>query len=178
MKTPSAKTSTVPRLLLCGAAALLLGMPPLRAQTAADFDQLKAMIQQLQKTVDTQNARIAELEKNHPTASAEAIAVEKASPSQKTISEVASGRTVGQASQVTKRDAMNDQQEAASRPKDYTLDPTYKGFIPVPNTAVLIKINAKPNYPSADPEYRPPPPPASPIKPMGGGNTVPNGKDD
>lgn len=42
----------------------------------------------------------------------------------------------------------------------------------------LIKINAKPNNPSQDPEYQPPPPPARPITPMGGGRTVPNGKDD
>ena len=40
---------------------------------------------------------------------------------------------------------MNDQQEAASRPKDYTLDPKFQGFIPIPNTPVLIKFNAKPH---------------------------------
>jgi hypothetical protein len=116
-----------------------------RAQTSDELSQLKAMIEQLQKTVEAQNARIAELEKHHPAASAEAAAVEKASPSQKTIQKVATGGTVGQASQVARRDAMNDQQEAASRPKDFTLDPSYRGFLPVPNTPVLIKINAKPH---------------------------------
>ena len=37
------------------------------------------------------------------------------------------------------------QQEAATRPKDYTLDPEFHGFIPIPNTPVLIKFNAKPH---------------------------------
>jgi hypothetical protein len=39
---------------------------------------------------------------------------------------------------------MNDQQEAAPRLNDLTLDPKYHGFIPVPNTPALIKFNAKP----------------------------------
>jgi hypothetical protein len=39
---------------------------------------------------------------------------------------------------------MNDQQEAAPRPGDLTLDPKYRGFVPIPNTPVLIKFNAKP----------------------------------
>ena len=46
---------------------------------------------------------------------------------------------------MTYRGALNDQQEAASRPKDFTLDPTYQGFIPIPNTPALIKFNAKPH---------------------------------
>ncbi len=120
----------------------------MRAQSADEIAQLKAMIEQLQKTVAAQNARISELEKHHPdipAASAGAAAVAANSPSQKTIETVAAGGTVGHASQTDNRGAMNDQQEAAGRPKDYTLDPSYKGFIPVPNTAALIKINAKPH---------------------------------
>ncbi len=50
----------------------------------------------------------------------------------------------GHSSEVAARPAMNDQQEAAPRPNDLTLDPAYRGFIPVPNTPVLIKFNAKP----------------------------------
>jgi hypothetical protein len=44
------------------------------------------------------------------------------------------GRIVGHASQVTWRPAMNDQQEAAPRPNNLTLDPTYRGFVPIPTT--------------------------------------------
>jgi hypothetical protein len=45
-------------------------------------------------------------------------------------------RIVGHLSQITHRPAMNDQQEAAPRPNDLTLDPTYRGFVPVPNSSV------------------------------------------
>jgi hypothetical protein len=31
-----------------------------------------------------------------------------------------------------------------SRPKDFTFDPTYRRFVPIPNTPGLIKFNAKP----------------------------------
>jgi lipid-binding SYLF domain-containing protein len=44
------------------------------------------------------------------------------------------GRIVGHASQVTWRPAMNDQQEAAPRPNNVTLEPTYRGFVPIPTT--------------------------------------------
>jgi hypothetical protein len=46
---------------------------------------------------------------------------------------------------VTYRGALDDKQEAASRPKDFTLDPKFEGFIPIPNTPALIKFNAKPH---------------------------------
>jgi hypothetical protein len=61
------------------------------------------------------------------------------------MEKVAAGETVGQQSPVTYRGALNDQQEAASRPRDFTLDPKYQGFIPIPNTPALIKFNAKPH---------------------------------
>jgi hypothetical protein len=62
-----------------------------------------------------------------------------------TIVKVSGGGQEGTPSPVADRGAMNDQQEAASRPKDYTLDTKYNGFVPVPNTPVLFKLNAKPH---------------------------------
>jgi len=56
----------------------------------------------------------------------------------------------GHASEITQRSAINDQQEAAPRPNDLTLDPKYRGFIPIPNTQVLIKFNAKPHLDITD----------------------------
>src|SRR4051812_33141307 len=50
----------------------------------------------------------------------------------------------GQASPVQPRGNLNDQQDAAPRPNNLTVDPKYRGFIPVPNTPVMIKFNAKP----------------------------------
>src|SRR5712672_2787379 len=55
------------------------------------------------------------------------------------------GEPVAEKSAVTYRHTLNDPQEAASRPKDYTLDPEFHGFIPIPNTPALIQFNAKPH---------------------------------
>jgi hypothetical protein len=60
------------------------------------------------------------------------------------MEKAAAGEDVGHASLVQDRGALNDQQEGAPRPNDYTLDPKYRGFVPVPNTGVLVKFNAKP----------------------------------
>lgn len=50
----------------------------------------------------------------------------------------------GPPSPVEPRQNLNDQQQPAPRPGNLTLDPKYVGFIPVPNTPVMIKFNAKP----------------------------------
>jgi hypothetical protein len=51
----------------------------------------------------------------------------------------------GAASAIADRLALNDQQEAAARAGNQTLDPKYTGFIRVPNTEVIMKFNAKPH---------------------------------
>jgi len=119
-----------------------------QAQTS-ELDQLKAAVQDMSKTIEQMKAKIADLEKQKaapnvtPTvAPTNAVA---ASPSMITMEKIAEGQAVGEKSPIVNRGNLNDQQEAASRPKDYTLDPTYRGFIPVPNTPVLIKFNAKPH---------------------------------
>jgi hypothetical protein len=140
----------------CALSGLLFAVilaSPVRAQPAEDFQKLKTMIEQMQRTIEAQNARIAELESNrtaHVTAPVPATTprsdrLQANSPSIQTMEKVAAGEQIGHQSQVTYRGALNDQQEAASRPKDYTLDPTYQGFIPIPNTPALIKFNAKPH---------------------------------
>jgi hypothetical protein len=53
-------------------------------------------------------------------------------------------RIVRHPSQVTHRPAMNDQQEGAPRPNDLTLDPTYRGFTPIPTTKIRRMLRAKP----------------------------------
>ncbi len=50
----------------------------------------------------------------------------------------------GNASPVTPRDNLNDQQEAAPRPGNETLDPKYRGYFPIPNTPAIVMFNAKP----------------------------------
>lgn len=56
----------------------------------------------------------------------------------------------GRASEIKDRPALDDQQEAAPRPNDLTLDPKYHGFVPIPNTPILIKFNAKPRVDFTD----------------------------
>ena len=134
---------TLVAVLACSA----LATPQVRAQTSEEFKQLKALLEQMQKTIDAQNARIADLEKAagaKPPVVMPGITADK-SPSIRTVEKVAAGEDIGHKSPVTYRGALDDKQEAASRPKDYTLDPKFQGFIPIPNTPALIKFNAKPH---------------------------------
>ena len=128
------------------AAALLAAVAPASAQNS-ELDQLKESMKSMEQTIEQMKQKIADLEKQKAQAPAAAPtnAVAAHSASVQTIEKIAEGQQVGEKSEVTYRDALNDQQEAASRPKDFTLDPTYRGFVPVPNTPVLIKFNAKPH---------------------------------
>ena len=118
--------------LIAVIAATTFAAPALRAQTAEEFKQLKALVEQMQKTIEAQNARIADLEKSKaaplPSVMMPGVA-EETSASIRTLMKVAGGEPVGQQSPVTYRGALNDQQEAASRPKDFTLDPKYQDVI-------------------------------------------------
>lgn len=122
-------------------------LPSANAQTAEDFEQLKALVLEMQKTIAAQDQRIKELEQSGGAAASASVkqSVLDSSASVQTLEKVAAGEMVGSLSPVTYRPSMNDQQDAASRPMDYTLDPSFRGFIPVPNTPVLIKFNAKPH---------------------------------
>jgi hypothetical protein len=51
----------------------------------------------------------------------------------------------GKQSPVRDRQALNDQQEGAPRADGVALDPKYRGFFSIPNTPVIMKINAKPH---------------------------------
>ena len=62
------------------------------------------------------------------------------SPAEKAEAEIREGRRAP----VIYRKSMNERQYAAVRAGDYTLDPDYRGFLQVPNTAVMIKFNARP----------------------------------
>ena len=137
---------------------------------ASELDELKATIQSMQKSMEQMQARIAELEqenhkqKQHAAASrtAPSVPAAVAAPAAGSASAPpASGDQVvtiaptavtieGRASEIKDRPAMDDQQEAAPRPNDLTLDPKYRGFVPIPNTPVLIKFNAKPRVDFTD----------------------------
>jgi hypothetical protein len=60
------------------------------------------------------------------------------------LEEVEEAIRLGHREPVIYRHALSDRQSAVARAGDYTVDPDYRGFIPIPNTALLIKFNAKP----------------------------------
>ena len=122
-----------------------------RAQSP-DLEQLKATIDAMQKSMGQMQQQIkdlqTELAKEKATVAAAVVrgsnALAENSASIRAMEKIAAGGEVGRQSPVTPRSAMRDEQEGAPRPKDYTLDPKYNGFVPVPNTDVLLKFNAKP----------------------------------
>ncbi|HTL57719.1 MAG TPA: DcaP family trimeric outer membrane transporter [Candidatus Limnocylindrales bacterium] len=113
----------------------------------SELEQLKNTMKAMEQQMEQMKQKIADLERAKPVAPTPAgtNTLEASSKSIQTLEKVAAGEQVSQKSPVTYRETLNDQQEAASRPKDYTLDPTYRGFVPVPNTPALIKFNAKPH---------------------------------
>src|SRR5690242_17746941 len=134
---------------------------------ASEVDELKATVQAMQKSMEQMQTRIAELEReNHKhkqqaAASTVTTSTTVHAPASAPLPENANGNQVvtiaptavtieGRASQVKDRPALDDQQEAAPRPNDLTLDPKYRGFVPIPNTPVLIKFNAKPRVDFTD----------------------------
>jgi hypothetical protein len=151
------------RLVLVTVAVLVaLGLSvPARA---TELDDLKASMQAMQKQMEQMQKKIVELEQeNNQQKKKEQASRSRVSPQPPAEGPAAATHAVtdangnqvvtiaptavtleGHASQVIKRPAVRDEQEAAPRPNDLTLDPKYRGFIPVPNTPVLIKFNAHP----------------------------------
>ena len=185
MKTKVQTPNQTGRLLTLAAALVALAVLPARAQTTEEFKQLKTIVEQMQKTIDAQNARIAELEKSragqpatNPPAAVAPVATAAASPPVRTLDKVAAGQDAGSPSPVTYRDAMNDHQTGAPRPGSQTLDTKYTGFFPIPNTSVIVKVNAKPrvdftddNRNSGDPDrFAPAQIPTQGTPAYGGGN--------
>ncbi len=135
---------------------------------ASELDELKATIESMQKSMEQMQKRIAELEQENHKQKQQAAASRAAAPpapvakpaAAPTSENVSSNQVVtiaptavtieGRASEIKDRPAMDDQQEAAPRPNDLTLDPKYRGFVPIPNTPILIKFNAKPRVDFTD----------------------------
>lgn len=112
---------------------------------ASEIEQLKAAMQAMQRNMDAMQQKLAELEKAQAApAPAPAAPVAAASTAGSVTFVAPPHPVVAKASPIANRESMNDQQEAAPRLDDLTLDPQYHGFIPIPNTQVLVKFNAKP----------------------------------
>jgi len=142
--TSGALLNNKPATLILTALALLAsGAVSLRAQPS-EIEQLKSRLQEMEQTLGQMKQRIAELERQQAEAPPQPTNALAQSPSVRDLEEIAEGGSLGEQSPVPYQRNLNDQQEAAARPSDYTLDPKYQGFIPVPNTPLLIKFNAKP----------------------------------
>jgi len=149
--------------------ALLVGFVLACTARASELDDLKAQMRVMQQSMDQMRQRLAQLEQENQkqkqkqqatsTKVAPAPPAEGPHPAPPLID--ANGNQVvtiaptavtieGHASEVTQRPAINDQQEAAPRPNDLILDPKYRGFVPIPNTPVLLKFNAKPHLDFTD----------------------------
>src|SRR5256886_6199463 len=132
------------------------------AARASELDELKATVQAMQKNMAEMQKKINALEQENrtykhqtaskavlaPTAIAEGTAD---TASDQTVTIAPTAVTIeGHASEVTQRPALDNQQEAAPRPNDLPLDRSYRAFVPIPNTPVLIKFNAKPRVDFTD----------------------------
>lgn len=133
------------KFVTLGAALLAAGGTTAHAQSS-ELDQLKAQMKAMQQSMEEMQKKIDELEQQKAAQPQQVSTnIEATSPSYKALEKVSEGGTIGAQSHVNDRRALNDQQEAAPRLNDYTLDPKYRGFIPIPNTPGLIKFNAKPH---------------------------------
>jgi hypothetical protein len=133
---------------------------------ASELDELKSEMEVMQRNLQAMQKKITELEKENAKQRAQ-VGSTKLAPSapaegpvtpppitadgDQTVTLTPNPVTIqAHASEVRQRDAINDQQEAAPRPFDLTLDPKYRGFINIPNTPVIIKFNAKPHVDFTD----------------------------
>ncbi|MEZ5990187.1 MAG: DcaP family trimeric outer membrane transporter [Planctomycetota bacterium] len=125
-----------------GALALALGAvlvpATLQAQTgtAAEGQGVRAP-RDLEAELDRLRARVTELEARGGADTAEAADYRR-------LLEARQDRVQGERSPIEDRGNLDDRQWPAARPDDRTLDPEYRGFIPVPNTQAMIRFNFKP----------------------------------
>jgi len=132
------------------AGLLLLSAPPARGDDA-EVEQLKATVQEMQKAMDAMKARLEELEKER--------AVQPAAAPAPVIAPQGVGLPVEAAGTQPPAAPIEAPAETAAAPGKRTFepnvivpqgigaqapDPTWRGFIRIPNTKALVRFNAKP----------------------------------
>jgi outer membrane murein-binding lipoprotein Lpp len=135
------------RLPATFASLVLATTLPAAGAESGELDELKAMVRDMQRTINEQNARIATLESRRPAVAAEKPATKKSTkPAAKpevTAAEIdmpAVTLPPQKPSPVRDADTFADQQPAAPRADNAPLDPKLKGFIAIPGTETLFKI--------------------------------------
>jgi len=132
MKTVKTRIFT----LVCATIAGVAG-----AQTPTPtLEQMQAQLQSMQQMVTSLQQQIADLKSQRvPEASGQTNGTNAGA-----IVFVAPTITVPpKTSQVTSHETFRDYQEGAQRPGNETLDPKFRGFMPIPNTPAFIRFNAK-----------------------------------
>lgn len=136
---------------IVAALACLAGAATAQQASREEVEALKRALEEQQKAVEALKARLEAMEAKEAEAAPAAeppVAAPAIDPGvpRSPIEDVeaeASKRHVERARE-RYRGNFEDRQEAAARAGDYTLDPTFRGFIPVPNTAFMIKFNPRP----------------------------------
>lgn len=125
-------------LMAGGAVALLMWTSATPARGAsAEVEELKAQVRMLQQ-------RLEAMEKREESRPAPPPSGALTTTPGGTVTTAAEPAVTGEPSNIKNRGSLRDEQQAAPRPDDLTLDPQFRGFTRIPNTSVLIKFNAKP----------------------------------
>jgi hypothetical protein len=145
------KAGTLVRIVTLIVVASLPGL--VFGQEASEMEKLKGAVESLQQTIksmqqtiEQQNQKISDLEKaQKPEMMPAPASVATGTGGVEVVTITPTPTKVeGRPSPVADRGNFNDEQAAQPRPNDLTLDPKYKGYIPIPNTPVIMKFNAKP----------------------------------
>ena len=119
---------------------------PAQAPTRSDVDQLEERVEQQDEVIRDLEQRLEELEGS----SAQEPPPVGAPPDERSGLPASAEEVEAQMypdakqSPVENRGTFEDRQEAAARPGDLVLDPQYRGYIPIPRTAFMVKFNPKP----------------------------------
>ena len=123
-----------------------------------EIETLKKIVDQQERSIQELKARLKALESGvkAPAAAAApatapaappepAVATGEApSPAEEMEARLRAEGAFGRPSHVTDRKNLDDRQTPAARPSDYTFDPQFRGYIPIPNTVFMVKFNPKP----------------------------------
>ena len=121
---------------------LSLSVPLVAGAQNPSVDQLQTTVNDMQKTIINLQQQLQEVKRQQQAVAAGPVAT--TTPSTNGIVFVPPTINHPNPSEVRWREELRDYQEAAPRPNDKTLDPEFKGFIPIPNTLAFIRFNAKP----------------------------------
>ncbi|MGZ4974122.1 MAG: DcaP family trimeric outer membrane transporter [Limisphaerales bacterium] len=138
---------TIKTLILIAVSATLACVAGAQAQTPS-LEQMQAQLQAMQQMVTNLQQQITELkgqQKAPPSqATTESITTKTTGDTNDALVFIAPQiKTPPQAAQVKSHETFRDYQEGAPRAGNLTLDPKYRGFMPIPNTPAFIKFNGK-----------------------------------